>query len=189
MNVPDLAALVLSAMRTLEPSSPYDATFETTAYVVADESSRSPLFEGEEGAVRTAALVTSVAWFESRFQPDAAGDCDRTTRSGTCAAGARPSSFCLLQINASNHRALAVTADEIRTDVAACVRAGLRMMHASLGICRRLPFEERLAHYAGGGPTCESPSEDARRKSRHRVAKAIWIYRQMSSSTRPQVES
>jgi hypothetical protein len=189
MNVPDLAALVLSAMRTLEPSSPYDATFETTAYAVADESTRSPLFAGEEGAARTAALVTSVAWFESRFQPDAAGDCDRTTREGTCAKGARPSSFCLLQINASNHRALGVTADELRTDAATCVRAGLRMMRQSFAACRALPLEERLDWYAGGGPTCAAPSEDARRKSRHRVAKAIWIYRRMSSSARPQVES
>lgn len=160
------AAWVLTALQTLAPGSPYAETFERTADAIATEATLSPLYEGEHGAEKTAALLASVAWFESSLRPDAAGD----KRAG------RPTSFCLLQINETNHRGLGVTRDDLMSDVHACVHAGLAMMATSFRLCRRLPHEQRLLWYAAGSDGCDPKNEDARRKSEHRVRKAMWLY-------------
>ena len=160
------AAWVLVALRTLAPESPYAATFDATAEAIATEASARPLYDGEAGAEKTAALLASVAWFESSLRPDAAGD----KRAG------RPTSFCLLQINETNHKGLGVTASELQTDVDACIRAGLAMMRTSFSICGRLPHEQRLIWYAAGADGCSAENEDARRKSEHRIRKAMWLY-------------
>jgi hypothetical protein len=181
MPTPASAAAVLAVMRVLEPSSPYAGTFESTADSIAARATAEPLFQGEDGPSRTAALLVSLGWFESRFQPDARGDCDHahTTRQGTCASGGRASSFCLFQLNASNLTMLGTTEEQLTSDVDACVASAIRMLRSSLSVCARLPLEERLAWYAGGGATCMAPSEDARRKSRHRWAKAMWVRERM----------
>ena len=70
-----LAAWVLSLMLALEPHSPYAATFSATATAIAHVvASEQPLFDGADGRVRTAALLVSLGWFESRFDQHAVGD-------------------------------------------------------------------------------------------------------------------
>jgi hypothetical protein len=169
------ASWVLAALRILAPASPFAETFDDTAVAIAAESNAAPLFAGPDGPKETAALVASLGWFESSLNPAAEGDCDRTKKDGTCEAGSRPHSFCLLQIHESNHAGLGVTRAELLSDVRACVRAGLRMMRQSLALCRSRPLEERLRWYAAGGSTCSGDNEDAARKSRHRVLKGKWL--------------
>jgi len=171
------AAWVLAALRVLAPSSPYAETFDATAEAIARQASAAPLFAGPDGARKTAALLASVGWYESSLNPAAEGDClDKRKADGTCAPGGTPTSYCLLQVNRTNLAMLGTTRAELVGDVDACVRAGLAMMRQSLAICRALPLEERLSWYAGGGPSCATPSEDAKRKSRHRMGKARWLF-------------
>jgi soluble lytic murein transglycosylase-like protein len=151
----ELAAWVLAAMVSLEASPPWAGTYAETAEAIADVALEAPLFDGEAGPLRTAALLTSLAWFESRFDPRAVGDHGR--------------SVCLLQVHASNHAALGVTRDELLDDPRTCLRAGVKMIRQSFAVCARRPLLERLSHYAAGGAGCER----GRRESRHRVGLAI----------------
>lgn len=154
-----------------EPPESVRATYERTAEAIAELSEERPLFAGEDGPARTAAVVVAVGRFESGLRPDAEGDCDR--RNGT--ACVRPRSFCLLQINETNFAGLRTTRKEIQEDIRACVRAGLAMMRESFRICRAVPIEEKLAWYAAGSGRCGA-TEDAKKKSRHRMIAARLLF-------------
>lgn len=171
-------AWVLALMLKAEPSaasSPWRATYEATADAFARAASARPLFDGPRGAEKTAALLVSTAWFESGFRQDAEGDFVR---------GA-PTSFCALQVNASNFRALGVTREALTRDeldaegrvarraIDVCADAGLRMMRVSFGVCRGKPLERRMDHYARGGDGCLPPPHD---EGTHRVKKALWLF-------------
>lgn len=172
-------AYVLAMMLALEPSSPWRESFEDTAAAIAREAHRSPL--PGLGEQRTAALLVSLAWFESTFRPDAEGDClgrDGVvveSLSGRCPPGSRPRSFGLYQVHESNFAALRITkADVVRADTATPI--ALRLVAASFRACAGRPIEERLSQYAGGGGTCPK-GLDARRKSAHRVERAVSLHR------------
>ena len=161
------ASWVLSLMLVAQPTAPWRSTYDATAEAIAAEANAAPLADGPE---RTAALLVAVAWFESALRPDAAGDCTKDGRSVACTvSGSVAHSWCLMQIHETNHAGLSVTRAELQTDVRACVRAGLRMLTTSLRVCAAAPPRERLRWYAAGGGGC-SASEDARRKSVHRIA-------------------
>jgi hypothetical protein len=169
---------VLALMLKAQPAHPYRATYERTSEAIARASEASPLFSGDRGDAKTAALLVSLAFFESGMKPDAAGDCSDKTgqkRLACTEPGAIPHSFCLLQIHESNLAGFGVTREEIQSDVGACVRTSLALLHQSFRICRALGLEDQVRWYAGGGPTCPT-SEDATRKSRHRVLKGRWLF-------------
>lgn len=168
-------ALMLAALPSAPPKT--RATFPVTAAAIARAASASPLFAGESGERRTAAVLVAVGTFESSLVPDAAGDCGpgHTKANGTCEEGAKAHSFCLLQVNESNLAYARTTRAEILADVGVCVRTGLMLMRDSFRICRREPESDRLSWYAGGGGTC-GVSADARSKGRHRMALARRIY-------------
>jgi len=178
-------AMVLAALLKLEPHALHRSTFERTAKAIADASNASPLFGGDHGAEKTADLIASVADFESGLIPDAEGDCIANgklvpSKVGVCPTGSKPHSFCALQVNESNFKELGITRESVQTDIDVCIRSGLRLMHISFAVCRARPLEERLAHYAGGGEGCPT-NEDATKKSRHRVLKALWLFKQITS--------
>jgi hypothetical protein len=167
---------VLALMIKAEPAPTWRPTYERTAAAIVRAASADPLFEGDQGAEKTAALLVGLGWFESALRPDAEGDCTLEGRVAPCTTkGAVPHSHCLLQINDSNLAGLGTTRDELLTDVDVCVASGLRMMHRSFQICRAAPLEERLSWYASGGPECPT-NEDARKKSKHRVLRSRWLY-------------
>ncbi len=145
-----MSAWILSLMLVLQPQAPWRATYEATAAAIAATVQREePLFAGEQGRERTAALLVSLAWFESRFDAHALGDHGR--------------SHGLYQIQ--EHGELADPAD--------ATRAALGMLRESFRVCRARPLEERLGWYAAGGPDCSR----GLRESRHRVARAMWLFR------------
>ncbi len=156
-------AWVLQLMLVVQPRAPWLETYPETAAAIAAASEEEPLFSGKKGAEKTAALLVSVAWFEGAFRPDAEGD----HRAG------KPTSFCAMQVNQSNFAALGTTREELLRNVRACVRAGLRMMRISFGVCRRETLEHRLDHYASGGEGCRRPARD---EGAHRVRKALWLF-------------
>jgi hypothetical protein len=175
------SAFVLSLMVLAVPTPTPDhrATFDTTAEAIAKASNASPLFEGDYGAEKTAALLVALGEFESGLRPAAEGDCEKTKTKtdGTCAPGGHATSFCLLQINQSNLKSLGVTREELLENVETCVSTGLRMLRTSFQICRKLPLEDRLRWYASGQDACPGDDNaDAARKSRHRVRRAMWLF-------------
>lgn len=175
-----LATWILTLMTSLAPSTPWRATYPSTALAFAASAVEKPLFDGQHGAAKTAALYVSIAWYEATMRPDAEGDCGskdgRTVPSvaGRCPADTIPRSFCIFQIGGSNLAGLGLTREEIQSDITTCVRAGNVMMRRSFTLCRARPIDDRLAWYAAGGPEC---GEKGSRESRHRMAKAAWLFR------------
>lgn len=167
-----LTAWILNLILTLQPSAPWSETYGRTAEAIARVSEASPVFAGEDGPARTAAMLVALAWFESSFRPDAAGDCDRKQPNGMCAPGGRPRSFCLFQIGESNFAALGVTREQVQTDVDVCADAAIRMVRISFQVCRARPLEDRLGHYASGGSSCDGVAA-----SRNRIRKGMWLFR------------
>ncbi len=158
-----LALWVLSLMHALQPSAPWVDGYGETAAEIADAASAAPVYSGPDGVARTAALLTSIAWFEGRFQPDAVGD-----------SGA---SVCMMQIGASNLSTLGVTRASMLEDRATCLRAALRMIRTSFAVCRGRPQSESLGHYASGGKFCGGANGQGLAESKHRVDLAMRLVR------------
>ena len=158
-----MAAWILVLMLALEPASKHRATFEHTADAIAKVAAESPEWKREaQGVARTAATIVSIAWFEGRFvegRPEGSND--------------HNTSVCMMQVSESNFDWLGVTRSQMLGDVETCLRAGLRMVHASLLNCKARPLEERLGWYAAGHSGCENGLKE----SRHRMQKAEWLFK------------
>ncbi len=193
-----LASWVLSLLvATGDPGAAWRNTYETTAEAFAEHSESSPLFcsqrsdgtcaPSQDDVRKTAALLVSVSWFESRHNPQAKGDsscleyasatepAQEVTTGGdskrACIRRGPPRSFCLGQIHESNFVSLGVTKDAILGDVGVCVRAMVALLRESMKVCAKEPLDARLSWYAAGGSGCRPNKE-----SRHRMRKAQWLY-------------
>jgi len=109
-----------------------------------------PLYDGAEGRDRTAALLVSLAWFESTFKPGAVGD------------------------KGASHGLFQVQGHGDLTDIREATRAALEMLRASFRICSAAgrPPSELLGWYGAGGNGCDR----GLRESRHRFHKAQWLF-------------
>lgn len=142
-----MVSWILFLMLMLQPNAPWKDTYENTAKAIAEHSEKNPLFDGEKGKTKTAALLVSLAWFESRFNQKAIGD--------------KGKSFGLYQ-----QQGMGAIADaEVATRVA------IQQIKTSFRICSNRPIEEKLGWYAAGGPTCNNGIKE----SRHRMLKAFWL--------------
>jgi len=141
---------VLAILIYLQPVAPWSNTYADTAHAITDVTEESsPLFAGPMGRERTIALLVSLAWFESHFNPEASGD------------------------NGMSHGLYQQQRfGELRDPHEATVVA-LRELRISFRICRGHPASEGLGWYAAGGDGCEN--ERGRRLSRHRYDKAVEI--------------
>lgn len=170
-----LQAWILSVMMAMQPEAPWKATYESTAQAIATEVlAGQALYKNDDGR-HTAAVFISLAWFESNFRPDAAGDCKEREANGMCKEGSRPHSFCAFQINESNFAWLGVTQQQVMTDINVCTKAASKIIHKSFKVCSRgkdLTAQDRLNWYAAGGPDCRVGMA----KGRHRINKATWIF-------------
>ena len=149
-----MAAWILSLMLLMQPRAPWIATYEATATAIAEvvETER-PLFDGAHGREKTAALLVSLAWFESTFRPDAVGD--------------HGEAHGLYQVH--GHGELAEPHEAASVAIA--------LLRQSMALCRTRPLDERIAWYAGGGVDCSDPHPAAIRASRHRMLRAMWLVR------------
>jgi hypothetical protein len=137
-------------MILLQPNAPWKDSYETTAQAITKAVAQElPLFSGERGRERTAALLVSLAWFESRFNKNAVGD-----------HGAAHGLY-----QQHDHGTLE---DPFEASVVA-----IQQMRASSRICKSRPIEEMLGWYAAGGNDCNR----GLRESRHRVLKAFWLFK------------
>ena len=168
----------LRVMQSLQPAAPWTPTFPESAQVLVQVAESAPLYPGEDGVRRTLALLLSVANFESSLKPDAEGDCDPKDRekNGLCKKGARGHSLCMFQVGESNLKSLGTTREEIQRDLSVCARSALSLIKISFGVCRAKAAEDQLAQYAAGGGACGGPKGEGLLESRHRMAKAKWIF-------------
>lgn len=145
-----MTAWILAIMIAMQPTAPWRSTYEATARAITDVvTEQEPLFAGDLGRERTAVLLVSVAWFESTFKPGAVGD------------------------KGASHGLYQVQGHGDLTDPHDATRAALGMMRASFRVCRERPIVEALGWYAAGGNDCDR----GLRESRHRVARALWLFR------------
>lgn len=144
-----LAAWVLGFMLLLQPRAPWRATYENTAAAIAKGAELAPVFDGDDGVARTAALDAAIAWFESRFDPRALGDHGR--------------SHGLYQVQGHG---------ELEDPLDQTILANA-MIRSSFDVCRKHPLEERLGWYAAGGNDCER----GLRESRNRIGLAMRLFK------------
>ena len=131
MSVP--VAWVVGLLAALEPKAPWSHTYEKTAEAIARVSETEPLFAPEDrGEERTATLLVSIAWYESRLKPNA--------------RSANGKWYCLFQLG----KAYLPDAQKSLTDTEMCTRAAVKQLRKSLDLCKARPLEERLASYMSG---------------------------------------
>jgi Transglycosylase SLT domain len=152
-----LALWALSIMVYLQPAAPWLDSYPTTATALAYAAEDAPLFKGPHGTEQTVALLLSIAWFESRFDPSARGD--------------HGASLGLFQI-APGTAGSFVAKDDL-LDPALAARTALRLVRQSFAICQERPQDERLAWYTHGGPDCSPLGVST---SRNRMLKAAWLF-------------
>jgi len=140
-------AWIYFLMVLLQPKAPWKDTYELTAIAIGDASESNPLFSGQNGIVKTAAVLISLAWFESRFDPNALGD--------------KGKSHGLFQQQGMGD----LSDPKVATVVA------LQQIKISFRICSNKRIEEKLGWYAAGGPDCERGLV----QSKHRMLKAFWL--------------
>lgn len=138
---------------------------------VAFDPATKPLFQGASGRVSTAMFVATMFYTESGFRRDVDLGTShvRLRHEGLNDFGR---SWCMGQINLGHimvddpqHPGAKMetsakktmegwTGPELLADRTKCVRATISIMRMSIGECRGLPMNERLASYAAG--TCDS---------------------------------
>jgi hypothetical protein len=131
MSVP--VAWVVGLLTTLEPGAPWKGTYEKTAEAIARASETESLYLGEEdGEERTATVLVALAWYESRFKPNARSADGR--------------SYCLYQVDKSYLPDPQKALDDPET----CTRAALKILRQSLRLCAARAPNERLAVFMSG---------------------------------------
>ncbi len=145
---------VLGIMTRAQPQSGWTKTYGETAEAIADAANEDPVFSGELGAYRTAALLTAIALHESSFRRDAIGDHGR--------------SFGLYQVQPGTAKLEGGWEDVNMMDLQTprvASKVAVALVRRSLRACHERPLDERLAWFAGGGPKCPD-AETALRASR-----------------------
>ncbi len=159
-----LATYILVALMAWCPPHEHDFTRVDVAETVARYSQiaddialvaeESPLFAGDDGPLRTAVLLASVASFESGNLRADIDSCE--------ASGDGGKAWSLWQLHRPKERICGSRRD--------AARAAVDMLRASMSACRALTQAERLAVFASG--RCSS----GRRESRNRWDRAAsWL--------------
>ncbi len=145
-----MIAWILSLLIIAQPIAPWRDNYENVARGIASAvEENEPLFKGDNGREKTAALLVSLAWYESRFDVFATGD--------------KGKSHGLYQ-----QQRMGNLSDPKEATVVA-----IGQLRLSMRICRGRVTEELLGWYAAGGEGCDR----GLRESRHRVMKAFWLLR------------
>ena len=154
-----MAAWILSLMQLLVPHAPYVDTFPATAAAIEKVAHEAPLYDDDDGVVRTVAELVALSYCESHFDPRAV---DKTK-----------TSFGLTQIDASNLKNLGLKSHEQLFDAETNLRAAIALMKISHRLCRWRPREDALANYASGGGTCAVPEGLVASRRRMKLAAAL----------------
>lgn len=152
---------VMQVMYAVQPSAPMhiQSSYGEISVAIANASLSDPLFTGDDGAYRTAALLIALAHHESHFQKNAVGDGNK--------------SFGLFQIQPPTAK---VDSMLLMLPANASLVA-IDLIRTSMKLCAKRPLPERLAWYAQGRGACssEEPSRQALEASRAIFWKATQI--------------
>lgn len=140
---------VLWSMLLLAPGRDHLANATAIAGVVLSEP---PLFKGDESRIRTASLITAMAFRESSFRND---------------VKSKTNDHCLMQVNQR---------PDLAEDPAKCVRVAMAMLRESMRMCPEHP----IAFYASGPGACTNAR--AQRISRDRMAMAARLVRDVAAT-------
>lgn len=169
MSLATWAAMVMVGLAS--DVSPYRGTFETTAAGIADAATEAPLFAGDLGVEQTIAVLLAIAWKESSFNTQAAGDCpDLPAGSPLCTLALGARALGLFQVWKTNAPPLNVDVDDLLGPPKHQASIALRMVKTSFRICAGRPLEERLGWYHRGGTSCP---DSAAGRGRMWLAKSI----------------
>jgi len=142
--VPVNPTIVYQTMVKLEPSTPWQNTYNETANAIAEASNADPLYTDEMGSYRTAALLIAIARHESTFKASAIHP-----KSGAMG---------LFQIQPPTAR-LAPGREHFKGNLLLQPRSAapiaIDLIRTSDRICAKFPVDDRLIWYAQGGPDCE----------------------------------
>ena len=133
-------------------SSIVGITPKPVAAAIATASIEKPLYQGENGARETAALMIATARFESGFDAKAKGDCkDKPPGWPGCGKAGNdsvPTSFCFGQLHFAEgvKTVEGYTPEELLSDPLKCARAMREVLRASI---KASPTSEPLLQYAG----------------------------------------
>ncbi len=174
-----LSSWILSVIISIAPGSGKPSKFETEAEMKARfeataidmaEAIRlsNPLFKGKDAELKTAALVTAVAYFEGGFMKDV--DEGKLRGDGG-------SSWCHMQLHIGSGHVMLGT-DEMKTwtgkdlikDRVKCFRAGIEVLRSSMATCQKYG-PDMLSQYTTGRCTV------GQREARHRWEKFEKIYK------------
>jgi hypothetical protein len=134
------ATLVLATLNKIEPFGPHVPQYAEVAEAITQASNHDPLFpEDKDGSRKTAAILVSLAWFESRFHPNAVGDNGR--------------SFGLFQIQPPT----AKVESNILTNPRTASYIAVDLIRRSFQACAKRPYEERLSWYVSSNGCPSSP--------------------------------
>jgi len=160
------AQWVLGIMNAHQPSAPWSYSYGETSTAIAEASNAEPLTKEADGAAKTASILIALAEHESHFHPNAIGD--------------HGDSLGLFQIQPPTAR---VDGNMLLVPRTAAPIA-IELVRTSFRVCHKLPWEDRLAWYAGGGGKCPDHPR-ALRASREILNLAKSIYAGHKDSLSP----
>jgi hypothetical protein len=174
-----LATYIFSAMISWIPISEHTFTGEsvediTSRYEMIAETvekaaldpNREPLITGEDGRIKTALLLASIASFESQFGRDVV-TCHRIGDNGVA--------YGPWQTHLYN-RAKAM---EACTDLNVMVSLAYDMIKRSFDHCQRVELLDKLTIYTSGGRCIHERGQS----SRYRIGRALWYYNHHQGDT------
>ena len=158
-----LAPIVFKAITSFYPMSNHTfyedaaitkARYESIAEDIAVGSVLQPIFEGDEGAIKTALLLASIANFESGGYAAAVDQCKR--------AGDHGLSWTIFQLQMAYSPKREICANRKKA-----VEWAIHWIKVSFQVCHALPLTSRLSAYTAGRCINGEP------KSRQRIQPAI----------------
>ena len=137
-----MGAWILSLMQLLVPHAPYADTFPATAAAIEKVAHEAPLYDDDDGVVKTVVELVSLSFHESRFDPRAV---NKTKQS-----------FGLAQVDASNLANLGLTTKDELFDAETNLRAALKLMKSRTGCAAgdRPRTGSRTTRAEGGPARC-----------------------------------
>jgi hypothetical protein len=180
-------AYYADAKETQEERADRYNSIATDLLDVAYDAQEAPLFKGPDGRAKTAALLLSIASFESGFRKDV------DIGVGEKSKGDHGRSWCLMQVqlgeaNSAGHTPTRIVltpdgtydwaytldkglgGEDLVQDRKSCFRAALHIVRVSFRACGRLPIEQKLRLYVSGSCGSGGP------QSSHRVTRAMsWL--------------
>lgn len=149
--------VIMAMLYQLEPSSPHVPKYGEIARAIEEASNHDPLFEHEAGSEATAAILVSLAWFESRFHANVVGDGGK--------------SFGLFQIQPPT----AKLDGALLLVPATAAKVAVDLIRTSFMTCAHRPWIERLSWYVASNGCPTHPKIAKKSADRLLLARSLFV--------------